>query len=68
MIQTHPQFVVDENKQPCAVILPMSDWESIVEELDELEDIRAYDEAKADPQESLPLDDALREIEEGRVD
>ena len=68
MIPTHPQFVIDENKQPCAVLLPMSDWESIVEELDELDDIRAYDEAKTGPQDSVEFEQALRQIEEGRVD
>jgi hypothetical protein len=48
------------------VLLPMADWERIVEELDELDDIRAYDEAKAGPQETVPFEQAVREIEERR--
>ena len=40
----------------------MSDWESCVEELDELDDIRAYDEAKTGPQDSVEFEQALRQI------
>ncbi len=66
MVTIHPQYVVDENQRPQAVLLPVAEWERIVEELDELDDIRAYDEAKAGPQEAVLLDQAVREIEEGR--
>jgi PHD/YefM family antitoxin component YafN of YafNO toxin-antitoxin module len=38
---------VDENKQCKAVLLPSEEWEKILEELEELDDIRAYDEAKS---------------------
>jgi len=65
MLPLHPQYVVDENQRPQAVLLPVAEWERIVEELDELDDIRAYDEAKAGPQEAVPFDQALREIQEG---
>lgn len=52
MVPVHPQYVVDEKERPQAVILPLADWQRIVEELDELDDIRAYDEAKSGPQET----------------
>ncbi len=65
MIPVHPQFVVDESQRRQAVLLPLADWERIVEELDELDDIRAYDEAKSGSQEELPFEQAVREIEEG---
>jgi PHD/YefM family antitoxin component YafN of YafNO toxin-antitoxin module len=61
----HPQYVVDENQRPQAVILPVAEWERIVEELDELDDIRAYDEAKAGPQDAVAFEQAIREIQEG---
>jgi PHD/YefM family antitoxin component YafN of YafNO toxin-antitoxin module len=64
----HPQYVIDENHQPKAVILPVTEWEQIVEELDELDDIRAYDEAKAGPQDAVGFDEAVRGIEEGRAE
>lgn len=63
----HPQYV-DENQHPKAVILPVAEWEQIVEELDELDDIRAYDEAKAGPQDAVAFDEAVRDLEEGRAE
>jgi hypothetical protein len=64
MVIVHPQFVVDEKQNPHAVILPMAEWEQIVEELEELDDIRAYDEAKAGPQETVNFEQAVHEIEQ----
>ena len=59
-----PQFVVDSEKRPKAVLLTLNEWEQILEALEELEDIHAYDSAKTDAQESIPFDQAVREIEE----
>lgn len=66
MLPLHPQYVVDENQRPQAALLPVSEWERIVEELDELDDIRAYDEAKAGPQDTVSFEQAVREIQEGQ--
>jgi hypothetical protein len=60
----HPKFLVDENNKRHAVVLSIEDWNQILEELEELDDIRAYDEAEALKEESIPLEQALREIEE----
>jgi hypothetical protein len=40
----------------------------IVEDLEELDDIRAYDRAKAGPSETIPFDQAVSEIKGGAVD
>jgi hypothetical protein len=64
MPDVHPQFVFDEHQCPQSVLLPMTEWRQIVEELEELDDIRAYDEAKQGPQEALDFQDAVREIDE----
>ncbi len=40
------QFVTDDNGNKLAVILPIKEYEKMVEELEEIEDIRLYDEAK----------------------
>jgi hypothetical protein len=66
MATFHPQYVVDEKQQPQAVILPVAERDRIVEELDELDDIRAYDEAKAGPQDAVAFEQAVRDIEEGK--
>lgn len=65
MVKLHPQFVIDSNQQPKAVMLPVQEWEQIMDELEELDDIRAYDEAKADTSEAVDFEQALRDIEQG---
>ena len=63
MVNVHPEYVVDEKQRRKAVLLPVDEWEQIVQELEELDDIRAYDDAKSGPQETIPFDEAVREIE-----
>ena len=64
MIKVHPQYVVDENQQRKAVLIPLAEWEQILDYLEELDDIHAYDEAKAGSQEIMPFEQAVREIDE----
>ncbi len=64
MVTVHPQFVVDENQRRQAVLLPVAEWHKVVEELEELDDIRAYDEAKLAPGEPISFEEAVREIRE----
>lgn len=40
------QYVVDEQGKRVGVFLPVEEYERMVEEIEELEDIRLYDEAK----------------------
>jgi hypothetical protein len=40
------QFVADDHGKKLAVILPIKDYEKMIEELEDLDDIRLYDEAK----------------------
>ncbi len=46
MITVHPQYIKDANGQKSLVILPVKEFDTIIEELEELEDIKLYDEAK----------------------
>ena len=63
----HPKYVVDEHQNRHAVLLPYEEWEKIVEEIEELDAIRAYDEAKSRPSEPVAFDDAVKEIRKGDV-
>lgn len=58
MIDIHPQYVMDKNKQCRAVLLPVEEWGKILEALEELDDIRAYDEARTGSQDAVPLEQA----------
>jgi hypothetical protein len=40
------QFITDNDGKKVAVILPITSYQKMLEELDELEDIRLYDRAK----------------------
>ena len=60
------RYVVDVAGKRLAVMLEIDEFKRILEELEELESIRAYDAAKSDQDESIPFGDALREIEDGR--
>ena len=42
------RYVVDENGKRVSVILPVEEYEHMLEELEELEDLRLYDGAKAE--------------------
>jgi hypothetical protein len=60
------RFIVDENGKRIGVLLDIEDYHKLLEALEELEAIRAYDAAKASGDEVLPLEQALAEIEKDR--
>ncbi|MBM4059396.1 MAG: hypothetical protein FJ275_14350 [Planctomycetes bacterium] len=62
----NPRFLVDARQTPIDVVVTIEEWRSIVEELEELEDIRAYDAAVAEKQKSTPLERVAAEIRERR--
>ena len=65
------QYLVDENGKRVSVVLDIEEYERMVEELEEFEDILAYKEAKSaldsGDDEAIPLEQAMREIREGKV-
>lgn len=61
------QFVVDDNGEKKAVILDIAEYRKLLEEAEELEAIRAYDEAKAAGDEAIPFEQAISEIERDRT-
>lgn len=65
MVSIHPQYITDPSGGQL-VVLPMSEFREIMNELDELEDIRLYDEAKAANEPSIPIDEAFEQIEAQR--
>lgn len=57
------RYVVDENGSRVGVLLSVDDYRRLLEELEELESIRAYDIAKASKDEVIPFEQAVAEIE-----
>jgi len=62
----HAKYLVDENDKKKAVLIPFREWKQILEDMEELEDIRAYDKAKSKKSDPIPFDQAVREIRKGR--
>jgi PHD/YefM family antitoxin component YafN of YafNO toxin-antitoxin module len=62
------RYIVDEIGKRTGVILSVDEYERMIEDL---EDVRLYDEGKAALQRSesevVPLEQAMREIREGKV-
>lgn len=57
----HPQYITDEAGKKISVVLPLDEFEQIIEELDELEDIKLYDEAKKDKEPSMSFDEYVKQ-------
>lgn len=60
------RFVTDEAGNRIGVILDIDRYEELVDALEELEDIRAFDEAKASGDEAIPFEEAVEELERTR--
>lgn len=60
------QFVTDDHGKKLAVILPIKEYNKMVEDVEELEDIKLYDAAKKRKQEFISAEEAFVEIEKKR--
>ncbi|MDO9212547.1 MAG: hypothetical protein Q7U23_01785 [Methylococcales bacterium] len=63
MIELHPNFIIDEKAHKKSVVLPYTEWQNILAILEEFDDIRAYDNAKAQDGEFLPFAQAVKELQ-----
>ncbi len=62
-----PQYITDNTGKKLSVVLPIKEYKKMLEELEELEDIRLYDDAKKnDTGERIPMREAFKMIDEKR--
>lgn len=66
MITLHERFVVDKDGNQTGVLLDIQDYNKLLEALEELESIKAYDAAKSSEDEAIPFDQAIEEIHRQR--
>ena len=66
MITTKEQYVVDESGKRTAVLLEIERYEKLLEAREELEELRAYDNAKSSADDAVPFSQAAAEIEATR--
>jgi len=60
------KYVVDENGERVSVLLDWEGYRCLLEELEELESVRAYDAAKASGDEVIPFEEAVEEVQNNR--
>ena len=68
MISIEPNMSKDENGNTQSVTLSAKDWNQILEELEELDDIRAFDQAVAEDSKYIPFEKAIAQIEQVETD
>jgi hypothetical protein len=67
MISIDPKVRKDANGKTKSVTLTAEDWHQVLDELEELDDIRAFDQAVAEDSPSIPFEEALAEIEKNKL-
>jgi len=60
------RFITDRQGKRIAIILELEQYDRLLDAAEELEDIRAFDEAKATNDEVIPFAQAIAEIEQAR--
>jgi len=63
MLTIHPQYITDTTGKKISAILSMKEFKTILEELEELEDIKLYDESKNDNEPAISQSKAMEMIE-----
>ncbi len=67
MVALKPQYITDNMGKKVSVVLSIDDFKGIMEELEELEDIKLYDAAKKSKEPSVPMEEVFKMIEEKRA-
>ena len=66
MLTISPQFITDSKGEKISVIIPIKEYEALMEELEDMEDERLYEEGLADYEPTIPIEEAFRIIEARR--
>lgn len=66
MLTINPQYITDKKGKKISAVLSMKEFNIILEELEELEDIKLYDESKNDNEPAIAKSKAMEMIEAER--
>ena len=55
------QFITDEKGNKISIVIPLEEYNRMVEDLEELDDIRLFDEVKARNEKSIPFEQYLKQ-------
>ncbi|MGK7946442.1 MAG: hypothetical protein AB4058_18435 [Microcystaceae cyanobacterium] len=65
-MQLEEKYVTDKQGNRIGILLDIEEYQQLLEELDELEAIKAYDNAILSDDEEIPFEVAISEIESKR--
>jgi PHD/YefM family antitoxin component YafN of YafNO toxin-antitoxin module len=60
ILKKEPQFITDKKGKKLSVVISINEYKKMMEELEELEDIRLYDAVKARNEKSIPFKEYLQ--------
>jgi PHD/YefM family antitoxin component YafN of YafNO toxin-antitoxin module len=60
------KYITDENGNRIGVLLDLEEYQKLLEALEELEAIRAYERAISSDDEEIPFEVAIAQIEQSR--
>ena len=60
VLKKEPQYITDKKGKKLSVVISITEYKKMLEELEELEDIRLYDAVKARKEKSLPFTQYLQ--------
>jgi PHD/YefM family antitoxin component YafN of YafNO toxin-antitoxin module len=67
MVNTKEKYVTDGQGNRIAVLLEVEEYRRLLDALEELESIRAYDMAVAVHEDAIPFDKAVEELKRDRA-
>lgn len=63
MLTINPKYITDQKGKRISVVISVKEFEALVEKIEELEDVKLYDQVKNSEESSLPIDKAFELIE-----
>ena len=66
MLSLHPQYITDNTGKKISAVLPIKEFKTLLDELEDLEDIKLYDESKNDLSPAIAKGTAMAMIEAER--
>jgi hypothetical protein len=67
MLTINPKYITDQAGNKISVVISLKEFEAMVEKIEELEDIKLYDQVKNSDEPSLPIDEAFKISEQRNV-
>jgi len=62
------QYITNKKGKRLSIILPIREYEKMIDQLEELEDIKSYDEALKNNEDEISIREAFQKIESVRHD